>query len=612
MKKAYDYIGSFTLRNKVSKFYNIPEKEDQEKNYSTGKYANNFRLGENEISFHGRLYDWQQFGFNSESETVLNLFLKEGKDAVKRLDGEFSFFIQSNELFFACRDRHGAGPQFFYSREYFSSHLFELVKIREVGKQPDLKALSQFLSIGYIPSPNTSVKGVKKLSAGCYVEIVNGKVNEGDLYSYESYSRAYASTKLSVNEAVEEYERLHKEAIKTRINGQDTIGLLMSGGYDSAGNIGALREFHQGKVKTYSIGFKDNPWTELPLAKILAERFNAEHKEYEIDGSEINLLPQILKCIGDPFQEGGLMVNFMAMQLIGDDKPDIILGGDGNDQHHGTAGKELALHYKFKKLGLQPIQKLAAKVLAGKSFQKDNKFFRAGFHNEKILNILKSDNFGFSNHELKSLLVSKNYIGKHEYLSSVPEKFSRFDDFYKVHNYFCDIKQVINEVILFKASRMADLYHNNLTFPYMSTKMYHFLETLPLDLKFHGSIDDLAKGKGMSKYLHKTYLKPKLPEEITNRKKQGGFAPLPIFFKSAKNRKLFAQIIRKSEITGEFFDRTEIDVFLNEYDSHLEKPAYWFWFTQVKAFQYFNLLMLTVWWEMMVNEKEINTLEDLI
>ena len=611
MTKLYDFIGTFTVENSISQYYKTATNQERSKSYLTGGMAQNLSLGDCNISFHGRLYDWKQFGYHTEAETLLNMYLKDGRESLKQLDGEYTFFIQSNDLFFACRDRHGAGPQFFYNREFFASHLFELVKIDQVEKQPNLKALSQFLSIGYIPSPQTSIKGVRKLSAGSYIEIIHGSVNEGDLYSYESYSKAYGSSKLSAEEAVEEYERLHKEAIQSRISGNHTIGLLMSGGYDSAGNIGALREFHQGDVKTFSIGFKDNPWTELPLAKILAERFNADHKEYEIDGSEINFLPKILKCIGDPFQEGGLMVNFMAMQLIGDDKPDIILGGDGNDQHHGTAGKELALHFKLKKMGLKPVQQIAAKVLAGKSFQKDNKFFRAGFHNEKILNIMKSDNFGFSHRELINLLVSPRYIGKHEYLKAVPGKFSGFDDFFMAHNYFCDIKQVVNEVILFKASRMADLYENQLTFPYMSTKMYNFLETLPVDLKFNGSINDLAKGRGVSKYLHKTYLKPKLPEEITNRKKQGGFAPLPIFFKSEKNRKLFSQIIRKSEITGLFFKESEIDAFLNEYDSHLQKPAYWFWFTQVKAFQYFNLLMLTVWWEMMINGKDINSLEDL-
>ncbi|WP_282014859.1 asparagine synthetase B family protein [Marinifilum flexuosum] len=611
MSKLYDFIGTFTVSDSILKYYKSELNKETCNNYIASHNSKNFELEDCSISFHGRLYDWKQYGYNSEAETLLNLYLKNGKDSLKQLDGEFTFFIQTRDLFFAYRDRHGAGPQFFYTREFFSSHLFELVKIDGVEKRPNLKALSQFLSIGYIPSPQTSIKGVKKLSAGSYIEIINGKLNKGDLFTYDSYSKAYGSTKLSLEEAVEEYQRLHKEAIQSRINGNATIGLLMSGGYDSAGNIGALREFHHGDVKTFSIGFKDNPWTELPLAKILAKRFDAEHKEYEIDGSEINALPQILKCIGDPFQEGGLMVNFMAMQLIGDDKPDIILGGDGNDQHHGTAGKELALHFKLKKMGLKPVQQIAAKVLAGKSFQKDNKFFRAGFHNEKILNIMKSDNFGFSLQELKNLLMSPVFIGKHEYLKPVPCKFSGFDDFFVAHNYFCDIKQVVNEVILFKASRMADLYENQLTFPYMSTNMYNFLETLPVELKFNGSVNDLAKGKGVSKYLHKTYLKPKLPEEITNRKKQGGFAPLPIFFKSEKNRKLFSQIIRKSEITGLFFKESEIDTFLKEYDSHLQKPAYWFWFTQVKAFQYFNLLMLTVWWEMMVNGKDINSLEDL-
>ncbi|MEA3445300.1 MAG: asparagine synthase C-terminal domain-containing protein, partial [Bacteroidota bacterium] len=468
-----------------------------------------------------------------------------------------------------------------------------------------------FLSIGYIPSPQSSLKGVQKLGAGFYLTIKDGLQVEKDMFGYQEFLNSNNSCKMSIGDATAEYERLHKEAIEARIKDKNSVGLLMSGGYDSAGNIGTLRDVYSGDISTFSIGFKDNPWTELPLAKLLAERFGAKHNDYEIDGTEILDLPQIVQYLGDPFQEGGLMVNFKVMGLIGDNKPDIILGGDGNDQHHGTAGKELALHFNLKKKGLQPIQKLLSSLSGMSIFNKDNKFFRMKFHNEKILNILKSDVFGFSPSQQKAILNAGINVYPPLYLSRLPKSHSSFDELYFIHNYFGDIKQVINEVILFKASKMASLFENSLSFPYMSTDMYNFLMTLPRDLKNKGSVDDMAKGRGISKFLHKNYLKPKLPKEITERKKQGGFAPLPIFFKNDEQRKKIADFILSSSICTDFFKQSAIEDFVTGYNNDLQKGAYWFWYSQVKATQYFNLLALAVWWEMMINGKKGDNLFNL-
>lgn len=609
MENNYKFIGAFGSEFQLEK---KPETaisyNNQKVNFITNQLANVATEKGFTLIMFGKCY--QSVNIENEAEFILSQYIKTGVDVFRLLDGEFTILIFSNDEFVVCRDRHGAGPQFFYTNEYFANNLFDLASVKGFHVEPDINALSQFLSIGYIPSPRTSLKGVKKLTGGsCLNYSVKGVV-ERQLFTFDDYKMNYGTLKMTEKEAIEEYERLHKLAIKSRVDGQQSVGLLMSGGYDSGGNISALRDMYQGKVKTYSIGFKDNPWSELPLAAKLAQVFDSEHQEYEIDGNEIMQLPKIIRSIGDPFQEGGLMLNFVAMGLIGDQKPDVILGGDGNDQLHGTAGKELALNFRMRKMALSPIQDLLETVLENKAFDKNNKVYRLKFHNEKINNILKSDNFGFSKSEVKKLLKPGLKPGKHEYLNRLPTKMKGFDELFMVHNFFGDIKQVINEVILFKASRMAEMYSNPLTFPYMSTDLYNFLATVPRDLKFHGSVDDLSKGKGVSKYLHKSYLKPKLPTEITGRKKQGGFAPLPIFFKSADNRKLFASIIQKSSIVGELLNGETVSEFLTKYEREVQNPSYWFWYDQVKAFRYFNLLMLTVWWEMMINKKEMSSLNE--
>jgi len=537
---------------------------------------------------------------------LLQNYVENGIKAFQTVDGDFLCILVESDKVSVVRDRHGAGSQLFYSAKYLSNSLLTFAGIDSFECKPNHEALLTFMSIGYIPSPLTSLIGVSKLNGGFILEYKDNEITTSDLFDYKSFMNKAGKSKLTIDEAVSEYEKLHKSAIESRIKGAQKVGLLLSGGYDSGGNISALRDVYQGDVVSYSIGFKDNPWTELPLAKILSERYKSRHYDYEIDGSEIMQLPQILSATGDPFQEGGLLVNFTVMQLVkkSGEQPEIILGGDGNDQHFGTSGKELAMHWKLKSKGVQFLQNWYDTLGDSISyFDKDSILFRTEFHNRKILHIQQSDTFGFSLRKLNNITLKGINIKNLKYLQNAPKSYKNFDDFFYNRNYNIDIKQVINEVILFKSSRMSELFGNQISFPYMSTDLYNFLNEMPVNYKFKGTLDELSAGKGVSKYLHKTYLKPKLPTEITDRKKQGGFAPLPIFLKDDTQRRALFAYLRKADGVKAIFKMDKIESLLNQYETIATSKSYWFWYQQVKANQIINLLTLAVWWEMYINKK---------
>jgi asparagine synthase (glutamine-hydrolysing) len=243
-------------------------------------------------------------------------------------------------------------------------------------------------------------------------------------------------------------------------------------------------------------------------------------------------------------------------------------------------------------------------------FESQDMLFRLRFHNEKVLHILESDCFGFPIHQASKLLNGASKLQKYGYIADIPGKFSSFDEFYFVRNYKIDLEQVVNEVILFKASKMADLFQNELTFPYMATNIYDFLSTLPRELKCKGDINSIAKAKGTTKFLHKNYLKSKLPSEITSRKKQGGFAPLPLFFADTKQRQMIVQIIRKSGFYNDCANKAFIESFFKEYDLTAFDENKWFWHKQVQAFRFYNLLVMALWWEIFINKHTGTVLAD--
>ncbi len=542
-------------------------------------------------------------------KVIHDLFIAKGDDWIKLVDGEFTVIMFNPEEIYIYRDRHGAGPQIYFTATHFASHPLLFRNIKSFTVEPDPDAIATFLGIGYIPAPQTALRGVKKLPAGQLLKQKKEDQRLTRFYTFNDFLSTANTYKDGIEKATEDYKVLHQKVIKDRIENATQVGLLLSGGYDSGGNIYSLRQIYQGPAEAISIGFKNNPWTEVPLARLMAEQYNTTFHSYEIDGSEINELPVIVKQMGDPFQEGGLMVNYMAMKTASGLGLDIILGGDGNDQHFGTSAKELALNWKIRKMGLQWAQQLLSYMGKSELFDKNSTLFRLRFHNNKILHILESDCFGFPVYQAKELIPSAQ-LKQYEYAKEFPETFENFDHFYLARNYLIDIEQVVNEVILFKASRMAELFGNRITFPYMATEIYNFLKTLARAYKCKGTPAEISKGKGVAKFLHKNYLKPILPSEITSRKKQGGFAPLPLFFKDQIQRQQIQVVIRKSGFYRSFASKAFIESFFNEYEEKALNENAWFWYRQLSAFKYFNLAVMALWWEIHVEGKEGSQLFD--
>lgn len=534
----------------------------------------------------------------SDAAIIAELYERSGDDGFSGLDGSFTFVVSDSEKTIIVRDHHGTNKPVYYNNSFFASSLKHLQETDGFITKPNLRALADFLSIGYIATPFSSLEGVSKLGAGEMLIHRNGQSVTRQLYQTDGIEPAWNAK--SLEELSEQYGALHKEAIKKRIGNDRNIGILLSGGYDSGCNLVALRKIYSGDIHSFSIGFKGDTWTELPLAKCMSETFDTIHTEYEIDGSEISALPEIIDYLGDPFVEGGLMVNYTAMKLIGDNKPDVILGGDGSDQYFGTSGREVALHYLISKYKIAPMLGLGYSLLSNSCFDKNNSLYRVRFHLDKILNILKGDLFGFPDFRLKAMLQDRSLVQSTEELK--PDLRS-FEHLYLQHAYKTDLEKIINQVILFKASRMADMFGNTIAFPYMDLDIYNFLQQLPVQYKCKGaSVTDIAKGHATAKFLLKYHYKPMLPEVITSKKKQGGFAPMPLFFKDDRQRATIADFIMSSSVTRDFLKRDVVDRFIKQYDREVNENGNWFWYKQSKAIQYFNLYTLALWWERFINK----------
>lgn len=525
--------------------------------------------------------------------------------ALAALDGCFTWVYFTRTSSGIVRDAHGTHwPVYYRADGTFST---SLSYFSESGQKlmPDRASLSAALQRGLILSGRSVWTGVSRLEAGCHLCFTGGSFTCSSLYAQSSFvSPTLPSDKPELSDYVHGYRELHQQAIRRRIGSYSHVGILLSGGYDSGSNLAALRSVYSGPIDSYSIGFKGDTWTELPLARLMSKEFGTCHHEYEIDGSEIRFLPEIIRFWGEPFVEGGLMVNYCAMRLVGEQKPEVVLGGDGNDQYFGTSSREVALYYGASRMQILPLMRMANRFLQNGMGEKSDKFYRIHFHLDKILHLLEGERFGFSDGALRRLLQHPAEDGP-RYASPIPDV-SSFDNLYNQHAWLSDVEIVINRLILYKASSMARLFGVNLVFPFMDRSLYDFLGSLPVGWKCQSkSVWDMARGRAQSKYLLKLAYKPLLPAAVTERKKQGGFAPMPLFFADAHQRTHLKEFILSSSIFDTYLSREAVLRFLNHYDRQVANNGGWFWYRQNLALQYFNLLAVVTWWEEFVAEKRV-------
>ncbi len=563
------------------------------------------------LFFYGTLYNrdvLQAYTTDTNAKIAADVYFKDNICGFRHLDGSYTIVYFSKGECGIVRDHHGTHYPIYYTYDgIFSTSWADLNVQKNRSTELDFQSLAHFLQRGLLPKSFSTISRVFRLEAGevCSKKSLDSVSVQSCYLSDYMECKPFVEQNPNIDTYSRQYGELHQAAIRRRIGDSQRIGILLSGGYDSGANLAALRSLYDGPVDSYSIGFKGDNWTELPLTRLMSKQFGTRYHEYEIDGSEISALPDIIDFLGEPFVEGGLMVNYCAMRLIGDDKPDVILGGDGSDQYFGTSGREVALHYLAARSGLRPLLKSMYNLLDRESFDKDGKLYRVRFHLDKILHILQADCFGYPDFRMHEMLQNSQIDFHSEFVPHINTR--SFPELYAQHAYYSDIDISINRVILYKASRMASMFGNNLVFPYMDTDLYQFLQKLPVNLKCKGdSVFDIARGRSTAKYLLKHHYKPLLPSEITSKKKQGGFAPMPLFFRESVQRERLKDFILSSSVNDEFLCRNVIERFLTRYDRESSSEGSWFWYRQNHALQYFNLLTLAVWWERFVEKRKVD------
>jgi asparagine synthase (glutamine-hydrolysing) len=297
------------------------------------------------IVFNGEIYNYQELralaegwghrlATHSDTEVILHLYEQEGPAALQRLRGMFAFAIwdgRSGELFLAV-DRLGKKPLYYTEQSrglFFGSELKSLDAAAALG-EPDPAALRLYLEYGFIPAPWSAYRGVSKLPPAHWMKVSA----TGEIRQVERYWRLPVpglETGLTKQEAEAQLRQTFDESVRLRMIADVPLGAFLSGGLDSSLVVASMAR-SSSRVKTFSVGVEQEEFNELPLARLVAQRYATDHTELMLHPQAVlDLLPQIPEMFGEPFADYSAVPSYLVFQMARKSVT-VALSGDGGDE----------------------------------------------------------------------------------------------------------------------------------------------------------------------------------------------------------------------------------------------------------------------------------------
>jgi asparagine synthase (glutamine-hydrolysing) len=476
------------------------------------------------------------FYTRTDTEVIVHLYEEHGLDFVHHLNGMFAIALwdENQRQLVLVRDRLGIKPLFYAQlsdRLLFGS---EIKAILAEGLQPtiDLQALSHYLSLLYIPSPHTIYREIRKLEAGHLLLYRDGQPTIRRYWDLSPIQPLAVSRGRS-DELHAELLDLLNDAVRRRLVSDVPLGAFLSGGLDSSTVVALMRRSHNGPIKTFSIGFHDPSYDELPYARLVARRFDTDHTELAVTPDVTHLVPKLVHSFDEPFADSSAIPTYYLSQLTRQHVT-VALGGDGGDEvfagYLTYQADRLAQLYDHLP-GLLTRRFLPA--LAHLLPVSDNKVsldFRARRFVKYALLEPGRRHYAwkaFFDDNLKKAVLSDDVLSS---LECALDTYPVFQQYYEaVSNHsplnrflYTDTKVYLANDILVKVDRMSMAHSLEVRVPLLDHRVVEYMFQLPGHLKM--------PRLGLKHFLKET-MSDILPRKTLTRPKGGFNVPIPIWLK---------------------------------------------------------------------------------
>jgi len=298
------------------------------------------------IVFNGEIYNFpdlraeleaagETFAGHSDTEILLRLFARLGLErCLARLRGMFAFAVwdRLERRLSLARDRLGVKPLVYAQTTggfLFGSEIQALFALDpSLSRAPDFQGLDHYLTYQYIPAPMSGFAAVRKLQPGHAMTVKDGRVEKVFRYWDVDLERRSA---LSFDDAGEALREKLLEATRMRLVSDVPLGAFLSGGVDSSITVAAMARLGAAPLKTFSIGFEDEKFNELPQAGEVARHLGTDHNEMVVKADVADIMPRMVEHLGEPLADNSVMPTYCVSRFARS-QVTVALTGDGGDE----------------------------------------------------------------------------------------------------------------------------------------------------------------------------------------------------------------------------------------------------------------------------------------
>lgn len=545
------------------------------------------------IIFNGEIYNYRElkaeleergheFKTNSDTETILHSFVEYGSGCVERLRGMFAFAIWDFEAesLFLARDRVGKKPLFYALADdgslVFGSELKSLMLYPGISHEIDLESIDTYLTFGYLPESQCIFRSVNKLTPGHMLEFRNGKIKTSPYWEFPCAS----DSGLNETEIAAELRDLVHDAVNVRMLSEVPLGAFLSGGVDSSIVVAMMSKISVDPVKTFSIGFNEDSYSELKFARLAAEHFKTDHHEFIVTPDLVEVVDDIVWHFDEPFADSSALPTYMVSKLAREHVT-VVLSGDGGDELFGgytrytkNLGRSWASKLpSFIRRSFGRLSRALPNSALGKNYLYNisldpipryidalslfNRPNRNKLYSQSMLNALDSD-FGIAEEEFQDIsrsCESRDSISPMLRLDSLT---------------------YLPSDVMVKVDRMTMANSIEARAPLLDHKLIEFASRIPPTMKVKGS---------ETKYILKKAFEGIVPHEILYREKQGFGVPIEEWINSELRERINDTLLDSTAMNRGYFDRSYIELILKEHADRRRDHSHSLW----------ALFMLELW-----------------
>jgi asparagine synthase (glutamine-hydrolysing) len=531
------------------------------------------------IVYNGEVYNFPEikkelmerghrFKSHTDTEVVLKSYQEYGPRCLEKFNGMFAFAIwdeEKKELFMA-RDRIGIKPLYYYIKDgklIFGSEIKSILEAGCVIKEVNPQSMYYYLGYEFVPAPDTMFKNIYKLRQGHYAVFKNGSLK---IQKY--WDLKFKSEISDEEEAADRVFAALEKSVQKRLISDVPLGVFLSGGLDSSTVVGFVSRLYKKKVQTFTIGYKDKTFSELPYAKIVSDFFKTDHNILMIDPVSPEDIEKSLYHLDEPMTDLST-IPFYLISCKAREKVKVCLSGEGGDEmflgYDRSKAAKINRYYKifpsfFRKKVISPlVLKLPDQPQKKGAVNMLKRFIEGTLYPEEVGAMRWQY---FLNPEIEKHIFKKNSRDKISFTPFTPINYlyQNCDSQLAIDkDIYIDIKLTMADSVLMKIDKMSMATSLEVRVPFLDHEVVELCASIPANLKLKKLTTKYILRKALKKYNF-------LPDSIIYRGKQGYSLPVKNWLRE-ELKDYMVDLFKSSPIIKENFDRSYISRLIKE---HLE------------------------------------------